>query len=74
MCSRFMKWYDREYPETLEESGAEHDLGPHTLMELLDDMLNAVVWRWDAEKGEHVPTKQPDYKARAAPSTASSRS
>ena len=66
MCSRFMKWYDREYPETLEESGAEHDFGPHTLMELLDDLRNAVVWRWDAEKGEHVPTKQPDYKARAA--------
>ena len=33
MCSRFLKWYDREYPETLEESGAEHDFGPHTLME-----------------------------------------
>ena len=66
MCSRFMKWYEAAYPETLEESGAEYDLGPHTLMQIIDDLRSAVVWRWDAVKGEHVPTKQPDYRARAA--------
>ena len=66
MCSRFLKWYDVIYPETFEESATEFNLGPQRMMALVDDMLNAVVWRWDPEKGEHVPTKQPDYKARVA--------
>ena len=66
MCSRFMKWYDVTYPETFEEAASEFDLGPHRMMAAVNDMLEAVVWRWNAEKGEHVPTKQPDYKARAA--------
>ena len=66
MCSRFMKWYDATYPETFEEAASEFDLGPHRMMAAVNDMLEAVVWRWDAKKGEYVPTKQPDHKARAA--------
>ena len=59
-----MKWYDVTYPETFEEAATEFDLGPQRMMALVDDMLSAVVWRWDAVKGEHAPTEQPDYKAR----------
>ena len=66
MCSRFLKWYEAAYPETLEESGAEFDLGPHSTMSTIRDMLEAVVWRWNAEKSEYVPMDQPDHKARAA--------
>ena len=66
MCSRFMKWYDREYPETFDEAGLVFDLGPHSLMSTIRDMLNAVVWRWDAKKGKYAPTKEPDHKTRAA--------
>ena len=66
MCSRFMKWYDREYPETFDEAGLVFDLGPHSMMATVRDMLKAVVWRWNAEQGKYLPTEQPDFKARAA--------
>ena len=65
-CSRFMRWYEATYPETLEESGAEYDLGPHSMVATVRDMLKAVVWRWNAEQGKYLPTEQPDFKARAA--------
>ena len=65
-ASRFLRWYEENYPGTFHEIAAAFDLTPQRMGEQLDEMFHAKVWRWDPKQEKHVETDEPNWKVRTA--------
>lgn len=66
MASRFLKWYDENYPATFHEIAQAYNLNPDRMGEILDECFNAKIWRWDPKQEQYVETNEPNLKMRLA--------
>lgn len=64
MCSRFLKWYEEEYPPTFDRAAAALGLSPYYILQQIKLMMDATLWEWDESKKKKVNTGRPDLKMR----------